>query len=199
MTRRKWMMWAPAGALGAALGLTLIFTVPAGAASPAQHQHTPVSDLLPPPPQMRSLYAILGSYKCADQPPPGVAPQDLYVTSTKMLGGNYVSSDVEIPNVVRGQDIIGWDPVDGNYFEFYEDDWGSSGTATAPGWDNGHLIFKGSTIQVLSPSSTGHAQGLRLDGQNDYQVLGPGHYTDTATTFLPNGTSSVHIYDCHRL
>lgn len=198
MTTRKRLRWTPLGALGAALSLALLFAVPASAVPSAQPRqgHT---DSLPPPPQMRSVYPMLGSYKCADTPPPGVAPADLHVTNTKGLGGHYLETLVVIPNVVRGRSVMGWDPVNGNYFTFYWDDWGTSGMATAPGWANGRLIFEGWTIQPFRPSPTGQAEGVRLNGVSTYQILGPGHYTDTVASVLPNGQTVEHIYDCRRL
>lgn len=200
MTRRNWVKWAPVGALGAALGLSLLLTAPAGAAPAAQPRHPSVADPLPPPPQMRSLYAMLGSYRCEDHPSPGITPSVLYVTNTKGLGGHYVDSSVEIrPNVLRGRSTMGWDPVNGRYFSFYADDWGSSYTVTSPGWDNGHLIFTGSIIQVASPSATGHATGIQLGIGNDYQILGPWHFTDAQAITLPDGRTVQHNYDCHRL
>jgi hypothetical protein len=180
------------------LSLTLLLAVPASAVSaPLTGQAR--TESLPPPPQMGSVYPMLGYYKCADTPPPGVTPADLYVTNTKGLGGHYLDSLVVIPNVVRGRSVMGWDPVNGNYFTFYADDWGTSGMATAPDWADGHLIFKGWTIQTFAPNPTGHAQGIRLDGVSDYQIVGPGHYIDTVTSVLPDGRSIQHIYDCRRL
>ena len=200
MTPRKWIRLAPASVLVATLGLALLLMAPADAAPTAQLRHPPAADPLPPPPQMLSLHAMLGSYKCDDHTSAGVTPTVLYETNTKGLGGHYLDSYVEIrPNVLRGRSTIGWDPVDGKYFSFYDDDWGSSYTATAPGWSNGHLIFSGSIIQVVSPNPTGHAPGILLALGNDYQILGPGHFTDTQTITVPDGRSLQHNYDCRRL
>lgn len=200
MMGRTWMKWAPVGALGGALGLALLLTASAGATPTAQLRHAATADPLSPPPQMRSLYPMLGSYKCDDHPSAGAKPTVLYLTNTKGLGGHYLDSYTEIrPDVLHGRSTIGWDPVSGKYFIFYEDDWGSSYTETSPGWNNGHLIFSGSGDQVISPNSTGSAPGILLDLANDYQILGQGHFTDTQTVTVPGGQSVQHNYDCRRL
>jgi hypothetical protein len=190
-----------AGVLTVTAGLTAIFMVPASATPAAQSGpgHSANSDPLAPPPQMSSLYPMVGSYKCDDHPSPGVSPSTLYETNTKGLGGHQLVSSVQIrPNVLSGQAVFGWDPVDGRYFGFYDDNWGSSYTETSPGWVNGHLIFTGTIIQVEAPSATGHASGIDLGLENDYQILGPGHFTDSQTITVPGGKSVQHNYDCHR-
>jgi hypothetical protein len=149
---------------------------------------------------MRSLFAMLGKYTCPEVVPPGSPPGEAgFETNTKGLGGHYLDTLVDIPGVLHGRGITGWNPVDGNYFAQYADDWGSSSTATGSGWVNGHLVLTGPIIQVVSPNSTGHATGVHMTLSNDYQILGKGHYAVIQTITTPTGQTVQHKFDCRRM
>jgi hypothetical protein len=148
---------------------------------------------------MRSLYALLGRYECPQRVQPGETPEMGYMTSTKDVNGHLVNTRVDIPGVLDGRGVMGWNPVDRKYFAYYADDWGTTSTATAPGWVDGHLVFTGPHTQVSAPDPSGEAEGVRLTLLNDYKINRPGHYTVVQTLIVPNGQTVQNTYDCTRV
>lgn len=196
--RRTWRRRLVAGGVSVAMSLTLLGVTPASAESDSQPR-APRTAVLPPPPQVRGLDFLLGAYKCAYTPPPGLDPAVVYMTTRRALDGHYYYIDIVIvPGDVHGLLLYGWNPVNGNFIGQYHDNWGSSGTSVSPGWQDGHLIFSGPLIQVIAPSATGVAPGVPMSLKDDYTVPDPGHYIDVQTITLEDGSTGVGSYDCHR-
>ncbi|HET8659294.1 MAG TPA: hypothetical protein VFM55_09885 [Micromonosporaceae bacterium] len=179
--------------------MAMLGAAPAVAGPGAQAEPARKSEPLPAPPQVQALDFLLGSYKCVDTPSPGAQPAVVYVTTKRVLEGHYYESEVSIrPDVLLGRATMGWNPVEGKIVSFYVDNWGTTGTSVSPGLVDGHLVLTGSILQVISPSPTGSAPGVRLGIQDDYQPLGPGHFTNLQTITLPDGNTIQHSYDCNR-
>ncbi|MEO5876850.1 MAG: hypothetical protein ABIS86_19900 [Streptosporangiaceae bacterium] len=157
------------------------------------------SKALPPPPQVKGLDFLLGSFECAYTPPPGGSPSVTYTKTRRALGGHYYDTEVRIePGSLRGFASYGWNPVEGTFISQYHDDWGSSANYVSPGWKDGHLVFTGRLLQVITPSATGKAPGVWMDIQEDYHLLGRGHFTSVQTFTLPSGVTLQGTSDCRR-
>lgn len=197
-TRRRMARWTSAGVGAATLGMLLI--APAGAApAPRSGDRAGKGDKHPPPPQMRSLYAMLGKFTCPEKAEPGQPAEEGYMTGSKGLGGHFLDTRVDIPGVLHGRGTMGWNPVDKEYFAFYADDWGSTSTATSKGWKDGHLVFTGPIVQVLSPDPSGNAKGVRMTLTNDYRLIDRDHYTVVQTISVPDGPTVRSTFECRRV
>ncbi|NGO72956.1 DUF1579 family protein [Streptomyces boncukensis] len=154
---------------------------------------------LPAPPQMRKLAPLIGSWRCIDNPEPGTPRTVMYVKTQRSMDGHYVTIDAKTASGdLHGRTVWGWNPVDKNYIGQYHDDWGTSSTTTSPGWQDGHLKFKGPLVQVAKPDPAGDAEGAHMDLVDDYTVVGKHHFKVRSTVSLKDGQAWVHDYDCRR-
>ncbi|MFI0487630.1 DUF1579 family protein [Actinomadura sp. 9N215] len=193
-----WTRRTTLGVAGAITGLLALGIGPANAqpSGPAK----PRKQELPPPPQVRGLDFTLGTFDCTQ---PGQTKLEVTMAAKRGLGGHYYYSDVTqymaapYPNVY-GKGVYGWNPVDGTFIMQYHDNWGSSGTASSPGWQDGHLRFAGNLLQVLNPNPTGTAKGVTLGIKDDYQVIDRNRFTIAQTVTSPDGTSKNGNLDCRR-
>jgi len=197
LTSGRWSR--PARLTGAVAVLATCAFVVAGSpvsAAPATHAKPHGKPKLAPPPQMSALDPLLGKYKCDEAAAPD---QEFYLNTTRAMGGHFQYGDITIqPGDLHAMAAYGWDPVNGNYFSQYHDNWGSHSTTTSPGWKDGHLIFTGEIVQVAAPDATGHAQGALLKLKDDYSIVRPGYFK-SVTTVTYNGVDYPHSYDCHRI
>jgi hypothetical protein len=155
---------------------------------------------LPPPSQLHGLDFMLGTYDCRQ---PGQAKLEVTMSTECALGGHYyVSSITQFmaaphPNVY-GTASYGWNPVYRRFMMQYYDNWGTSGTALAPEWEDGHLRFAGSLLQVTDPNPSGFAQGMRLDITDDRQVVSADCFVISQTVTTPDGKSKTSRLECRR-
>lgn len=164
---------------------------------PANTRH--LADL-PPPPQLRGLDFMLGTYDCTQ---PGQTKVEVTMSTKRALGGHYYVTSVTQYTAAPYPDVYGtasygWSPSCGRFMMQYHDNWGSSGTAFAPGWQDGHLRFAGNLLQVLNPNPTGVARGVQLDITDDRQVVNADHFTFSQTVTTPDGKSKTSRLDCRR-
>ncbi|MBQ1123887.1 hypothetical protein [Streptomyces sp. B15] len=220
--RRRGTPLRTVGAAGLALGMTALLAGPssagardgdggpdaASASKTAAHKsstaaHKKSRDKLPPPPQMREMQRLLGSWKCVEVSPPppnGIEKTVSYVKVKKAMGGHFSYSTISIePGTIRARDVTGWNPVDRVYFRQYHDNWGTTSITTSPGWKDGHLVFTGEFIGVSEPDPDGEAEGAHMKLTDDYKWIGPGRFDVTSTVSLPGGGDYPHTAECHRI
>ncbi len=198
--RRRWSRRVPAGVVGAAtVGLVALTVSPVSAEPDTGARPPRGGDPLPAPPQIRALDFLLGSYTCDYTPPPGGRPAVLKLTTKRAMDGHYLYTDATLePGNVVGRSTFGWNPVDGTFINQYHDNWGSSGSYTSSGWQDGHLVFRGPLTQVITPNATGRTSGVKLNLLDNYQVLGRGHFKNATSFTFPDGSTLQGSYDCHR-
>ena len=186
-----------------AVGLTLsalALGIPPAAAAPAASHHRP--NALPAPPQIQALDFMLGRYECraAGQPD---SPVRVKMHTRRELDNHYYYAEHEyyssagVPDT-HSMGIYGWNPVAGKLILQYHDTWGSSGTGSSPGWQDGHLRFAGQVTQVAAPSATGVAPGFPMGLSDDWQIVDGDHFTLSQTATLPNGMTITNAFDCRR-
>uniref|UniRef100_UPI0013F178B4 hypothetical protein n=1 Tax=Actinomadura roseirufa TaxID=2094049 RepID=UPI0013F178B4 len=172
--------------------------VPAAAVKAPPAPPSPSAKPLSPPPQMRELDFMLGSFKCLDTPSTGQEPFYDYITTRRSMGGHYYESVMWTPGVIRAQRTWGWDPVGRKYLSQYRDDWGVAATSTAGPVKDGRLVSTGPVTLVIKPSPTGEAEGIKADVKEEIRALGRDHHTNVQSTTFPNGFVVTHTLDCHR-
>ena len=156
----------------------------------------------PPPHQLAALNFLLGTYTCSAVSSPGAAPVTTTWTTTKVLDGNYYQMSIKAP-LPRGGTAwaswtFGWDAVDLNYIAGYFDSTGAFGAASSHGWQNGQFKFPGNYTYVITPGGTaGVGKGVHLSSQDDFRILGPGHFTDSLTALLDGQWTPKGSDDCH--
>jgi hypothetical protein len=178
----KWS-WRAAAVVAAVVSVALIGVGPADAIpSPNtianRADSTGTFDV--PAHQMAELNFLLGNYTCTIAP--GETDQE---TTRKIFDGNYYQQTVTLHIAGEGTLetvwTLGWNPVNLNFVAQYFDNLGNSGTGTSPGWQDGHLKIKGTYVIVYAPGgASGIGVGLHETGYDDFQIIGPGHYTDTS-------------------
>ncbi|MFJ2263438.1 hypothetical protein ACIOKD_34900 [Streptomyces sp. NPDC087844] len=153
----------------------------------------------PPPPRMRDLDFLLGSFTCV-YTPPGQQEEKVVLTSTKRaLSGHYYDSLTTIPaDNLHSRQIFGWNPADGKYVMQFHDDWGSSGTAESPTPQDGALKFSGSYLLIEAPSADGTAKGNRATVDDEITPLDGDRYRDVQTLTFSNGFTFQLTYLCRR-
>lgn len=191
-----------AGAL-AVVGVMLAGTVSADASfvSRVGSLQSGTTDNAPPPHQLAAFNFLLGKYTCSAVSAPGATPVITTWTTTKALDGNYYQMSIKAPLPGGGTALaswtFGWDAVDLNYFAGYFDSTGAFGTASSRGWRNGQFKFPGNYTYVVTPGGTaGVGKGVHLNSQDDFRILGPGHFTDTLTVLLDGQWSTKGSDDC---
>jgi hypothetical protein len=157
--------------------------------------------LAPPPHQLTALNFLLGTYNCAAVSAPGAKPVNATWTTTKILDSNYYQMTIKAPLPGGGTALanwtFGWDSIDFNYFGGYFDSTGAFGVATSTGWHDGHFKFPGNYTYVdVSGGASGVGEGMHLTTQDDFTIVGPGHFTDTITVFLNGQWTPKGSDDC---
>ncbi|GAA4468970.1 hypothetical protein [Phytohabitans houttuyneae] len=197
--RRRAGARAVAGVLSIVLG-ALAVGVPPATAAPAQRPPRG-SDVFPAPQQIRALDFMLGRHVCR-LPGDPTGPVRVTMDVRKQIDGHFYYAELRqflysatLPDP-HAMGIYGWDPVAGKLILQYHDNWGSHGSGTSPGWQDGHLRFTGQLSQVAAPTSTGVTTGFPIQLADDWQVIGPGHFTLSQTATLPNGSSVTASFDC---
>jgi hypothetical protein len=190
------------GAVGVALSLAAVGVAPASA-SPATTEPRLTSVVFPAPPQVRQLDFLLGKYNCRLPNEPD-GPVRVSMSTQRGLDGHYYYNEIRqffysaaVPDV-HALGVYGWNPVDQKILLQYHDNWGSSGTGSSPGWQDGHLRFAGDILQVTGPSPTGVAPGIHMTLTDDWFVVNPGHFTLGQVITLPDGNSTTGALDCRR-
>lgn len=184
----KWSVLAAIAATALIASVALGSGGSAGAASVAggkTNQTESAAVLNPAAQQMSQLNFLLGSFKCSTAPYPGFGKLPMYETTRKILDGNYYQQVVKITfpgaGTFTADWTLGWDSVDHNYIAQYFDNLGTTGTATSTGWKNGHLVFPGQYVKVVTPGgASGSATGAKETAEDDYTIAGSGHYIDTS-------------------
>ena len=198
----KWSLLA--AVVAAAIVATVVFTgAGSSSAMPATHAQTNQTEsaavLNPPPHQMARLNFLLGEYKCLT----GLG-LTMSESTRKILDGNYYQMEIAIPIPGKGTFTaywtLGWDSINQNYIAQYFDNMGTIGTATSPGWQNGHLKLSGQYIDVLKPGGvSGISKGIRITSQDDLAITGQGRYTDTSS-YVQNGKwETAGTSDCQKI
>lgn len=188
--RSKYLVVVMALVAGVALtGAGSAAAVPVTHAKTGQARSTAV--LNPPAHQLTELDFLLGTFTCLTDPAPGAAQHTSTWTTSKILDGNYYQMSIRAPLPGQGTALaswtFGWDSVDLAYIAGYFDNTGTTGTATSAGWQDGHLKFPGGYVYVVTPGGvSGIGKGLHITSQDDFTIIGPGHFHDT-TSVLENG------------
>jgi hypothetical protein len=215
--RLKYLRPSRAGHLGIGLAAVVAMALVASAALagaesasavPVNHAKTSRAEsatvLNPPAHQMSELDFMLGKYTCLTAPFPHLGRLTMYESTRKILDGNYYQMTVKL--LIPGEGLftaywtLGWDSVDHNYIAQYFDNTGTTGTATSTGWQDGHLKFPGQYVKVVTPGgASGIGKGAQETAQDDFFIVGPGHYID-ASSVLQNGQwVSAGANDCQKI
>jgi hypothetical protein len=200
LSLRSWS-WRTAVVATVALACAaLTGVVPAGAI-PVPNANTDSSGTLNPlPHQMTEFNFLLGTFKCTVPDSEGLKDIE---TTRKIFNGEYYqqTATLYIPGegTVAGIWTIGWDPVNHHFSAQYYDNVGNSGAGTSPGWQDGNLRILGNYVIVdISGGISGVGAGLHETGEDDFQVVGPGHYTDTNYSLKNGKLVKGGVSDCRQ-
>jgi hypothetical protein len=203
----KWSVLAAvvATALIASVALTTGGAAGADPVASAKAQQTESAAVLNPAAhQMSQLNFLLGSFTCSTAPYPGFGKLPLYETTRKILNGNYYQQEDQVTFPGAGTFTaywtLGWDPVDHNYTAQYFDNLGTTGTTTSAGWQAGHLTFAGQYVKVVTPGGvSGAGSGAKETAEDDFVIVGPGHYTDTGSVLKNGHWTAGGTDDCQKI
>jgi Protein of unknown function (DUF1579) len=196
---------ATAASVAASVALTGAGSAGALAATGIENNQAGSTAILNPPAhQMAELDFMLGEYRCLTTPLPKHGRLTVYETTRKILDGNYYQmvQEANIPGdgIFTAYLTYGWDSVDHNYIVQYFDNVGSSGTATSPGWQGGHLLFPGQYVNVVTPGGVnGMGKGERITDQEDFVIVGPRHYIDSSSVLQNGQWIKYSAFDCQKL
>ncbi|BCB82754.1 hypothetical protein [Phytohabitans suffuscus] len=201
-TLPRWSRRTLLAAASVVLSLATVGVVPASAASGTGRGHGRPAPV-PAPPQVRQMDFLLGKYDCR-LPDDPTGPVQVRWNTRRGLDGHYYYAEVwqffynaAVPDV-HALGVYGWNPVDQRITLQYHDNWGSAGTGSSPGWQDGHLRFAGDLLQVTRPSPTGVTTGIHLRLTDDWVIVSPGHFTVAQVVTLPDGSSVTGAMDCRR-
>lgn len=190
------------GAAAIALSVLALGFAPASA-SPAGRSEKVRPVPFPAPPQVQAFDFMLGRHVCK-RPGEPTGPVRVRMNVRKEIDGHYYYAEFRqylysetLPDP-HAMGVYGWDPVAGKLILQYHDNWGSYGTGSSPGWQDGHLRFTGQLSQVAAPNPSGVTTGFPIGLADDWQVLAPGHFTFSQTATLPNGGTVTAAFDCVR-
>lgn len=149
----------------------------------------PASAGITTPPQLHQLDFMLGTLNCTFNT--GVTMRaHLHPT----LGGayyqfDYISHEADGKFRMAGRWIIGWSTPDNAFEGYYVDTGGNQGTQSATGVVDGKLSFVGPV--VLSDK-------VKLLAKDDYQIVGPNHFTVTSYVQIKGAWTFADSQDCYR-
>ena len=146
----------------------------------------------PAPHQMSELDFLLGEYRGFTSPVPDEGNLTVITKTVKILDDNWYQMEMTFPTntdtgTVTGFWTFGWDSVQHQYVAQWYDNLGSYGTATSPGWVDGHFRLTGQYLRVIIAGGTsGVSEGELITSIDDFSFVEPGHLRDDIT-YLVNG------------
>ncbi len=189
----RWRRRAAIGTAAFVTGLAVAAATQADArqsapGAAAQSDGIPASARITTPPQLHQLDFMLGTIDCTFNT--GVTMR-AHLRPT--LGGayyefDYVSHTPTGAFRMAGRWIIGWSTPDNAFEGYYVDTGGNQGTQSASGVAGGKLSFVGPV--VLSDK-------VKLLARDDYQIVGPDHFTVTSSVQIKGQWVFADSQDCH--
>jgi hypothetical protein len=159
----------------------------------------------PAPHQMSELAFLLGEYRCITSPVPDEGNLAIIMKTKSILDGNWYEMEMTIPTntdtgTITGWWTFGWDSVQHQYIAQYFDNLGSYGTATSPGWVDGHFRLTGQYLRVIIAGGTsGESEGEMITSIDDFSFIAPGHLRDDITYLVNGKWEPCGTIDCHKV
>ncbi|GGM70973.1 hypothetical protein ACFFX1_23470 [Dactylosporangium sucinum] len=176
----------------------------AGSAVPPGDGADPII-INPAPHQMSELAFFLGEYRGLTSDVPDEGPLKVITKTASILDGNWYQMQMVMPTNTETGTVVGWwnfgwDSVALQYVAQWYDNLGSYGTATSPGWVDGHLRFTGEYTRVIIAGGTsGVSEGQVIKSIDDFSFVAPGHLRDDITYLVDGKWEPCGVIDLHKV
>jgi hypothetical protein len=159
----------------------------------------------PAPHQMSELAFLLGEYRGLTSDVPDEGALTVITKTIEILDGNWYQMEMTFPTntdtgTVVGIWVFGWDSVAHQYVAQWYDNLGSYGTATSPGWVDGHFRLTGVyTRVIIAGGASGVSEGEVITSIDDFHFVAPGHLRDDITYMVNGNWEPCGVIDFHKV